>query len=124
MTQGKRYTNTSRERERTRPHRDLEHLLSEMELSHLSEVPVAGYVLDIYLTEWHLAIEVDGPTHTTYSLRDRARDKRLLDVGIPTLRIKANYVKTPGTRAAIETFIVAEAPTTKERKAKCQGLMT
>lgn len=105
-----------RETERTRPHRELECLLGEMELSHLSELPVAGYVLDIYLTEWHLAIEVDGPNHSTYSLRDRARDKKLMTLGIPTMRIPTQHIKQAGTKARIEHYIKQWAGSTTERK--------
>ncbi len=72
--------------ERTNLHRSVEALLDEMGISYQSEVPIDGYCLDIYLPEWHLAIEVDGMGH--YPKKDQKRDTYLLlEHNIQTLRI-------------------------------------
>lgn len=107
-----------RETARTKPHRDMEMVLDELGISYMSEFPILNYSADIYLPEWHLCLEIDGPTHTKYSLRDRTRDNRLRDVGVMTLRIGAATVKTEQAKSRVLQFIKYHAATAAERKRK------
>ncbi|WP_338061535.1 endonuclease domain-containing protein [Sphingopyxis lindanitolerans] len=56
--------------------------------------PIHRYVLDFYVPEWKLAIEIDGIAHDMGDRpeRDDARDQWLASQGIRTLRIAAREV--------------------------------
>ncbi len=56
--------------------------------------PVGPYVLDFYCPSAHLAVEIDGASHTTddRAEKDEIRDLRLAERGIHTLRIYAHEV--------------------------------
>lgn len=55
--------------------RRVESILDKMDISYESEQEFPPYAVDIYLPEWHVAIEVDGPFHT--KSKDLVRDKYL-----------------------------------------------
>ncbi len=104
----------------TGPHRRVHHMLNQLGIEHENEHPeFPPYLLDIYLTEWHLCIEVDGLAHTP--ARDAKRDAALLECGVPTLRLKASEVNLKANRisiiAEITAFIEEHADTTELRKA-------
>lgn len=103
---------------RSRPHRCVEALLDGLGISYVSECEdFQPYSIDIFLPEWHLAIEVDGPYHTPKG--DKQRDAVLKAIGVETLRLKGTM--TAATRTATQTkmvdFIQEHALTTKMRKA-------
>ena len=58
--------------------------------------PIGPYVLDFYCASLWLAVELDGYDHCIGSRprRDQLRDQWLLDRGVRTLRIPAQYVMT------------------------------
>ncbi|MET3667893.1 DUF559 domain-containing protein [Caulobacter sp. 1776] len=58
--------------------------------------PIGPYVLDFYCASLCLAVELDGYDHCIGSRprRDQRRDQWLLDRGVRTLRIPAQYVMT------------------------------
>lgn len=101
---------------RSGPHRRVEKVLSEMDINFSSEERFAPYTLDIYLPEWHLAIEVDGPAHS--AKKDQVRDQWFLEFhGIPTLRLEATiWQKTQTLQEKIIAFIEEHADTVETRK--------
>ena len=77
----------------TKPHRFVSKLLDEKGIGHENEVvwiagPGVRYWLDIFIEEWNLAIEVDGPWHN--KKRDAKRDAYLQTEGVETLRIPSD----------------------------------
>jgi len=90
-----------------------------MKISYMSEhTEFLPYSLDIYLGEWHLAIEIDGPTHSR--ARDRKRDVRLFELyGVPVLHVTTEFVEDvqpEEIKHAIMAFVNEYASTAKERK--------
>ena len=73
---------------RSMDHRWMERRLSEVGISFVSEsTDFPPFELDLYLPEWHLCIEIDGPYHGPK--RDGRRDRFLMErYALPTLRIK------------------------------------
>lgn len=107
------------ESDRSRPHRAVERVLDDMRISYISEHPVDVYSLDVYLPEWNLAIEIDGPYHL--KRHDNRRDKELRDnYGIETLRLKVanQYWSQKRIHAAVVEFVEEHANSVKERKAR------
>jgi very-short-patch-repair endonuclease len=104
--------------ERSKPHRRIENILDQMGLNYLSEFKFPPYIVDIYLPEWHLAIEVDGPFHSKG--KDYVRDRYILEFdGVPILRINATiWNSTTKLKAMILKFIEDNAVEVEERKDK------
>lgn len=103
---------------RTGIHRRVERLLDSINVSYESEAWFKPRHVDIYITEWHLAIEVDGPFHQ--ATVDQRRDAELLEqYGLPTYRIKlaAESKKNAEILQDIVAFIELHADTAKERLA-------
>lgn len=97
---------------RSAPHRRLERWLDEMGLTYDSEVDVLNYTMDIYMPEYHLAIEVDGPYHGVK--REQARDWQIYNAsGIVTIRLKGFQVEH---RATIIRAIERWAATAQRRQ--------
>lgn len=100
--------------ERSGPHRRLERWLAAEGITFESEREFPPYRVDIYLTEWHLAIEVDGPYHLVK--RDRLRAKQLEEMyQMPTLRLNHNLSRGPAI-AKVKAFIEAHAESVDQRK--------
>ena len=81
----------------TRPHLKLISILSDLKLSVEVEVSFPPYCVDCYLPDFHVAVEADGPMHS--SIRDQNRDDVLmLNYALPGLRVdsetlgKSDYV--------------------------------
>lgn len=91
-------------------------MLDDLRVSYISECEdFPPYQLDLYLPEWHLCVEVDGPTHGRYSAKDRERDDVLKErYGIITLRIPTDSVT--GASEPILSFIERHAETAATRK--------
>jgi len=110
------------ERTRTKPHRIVEALLSSLKISYLSEcADFPPYLLDLYLGEWHICIEIDGPQHRP--TRDAIRDAALrTNYGIETLRIPSDTIARNDEAEQkvafrILRYIEHHADTTEDRKA-------
>ena len=74
---------------RSGPHRHVEKVLENIGIAYISEQPFDPYSVDIYLPEWHLAIEVDGPLHN--KKKDEERDAFLYErYGVRLLRLNTN----------------------------------
>lgn len=107
---------------RSRPQREFEKMLDALRISYFSEhEEMVPWCLDVYVPEWHFAVEIDGPHHTPKG--DLRRDTNLLEqYACPTLRLPAELMATrDGKTEAIERFIkFAEehAGDVHERKAK------
>lgn len=73
---------------RSGPHRKVEDVLKKLQVLFTSEhEEFIPYRVDIYLPDWHAAIEIDGPSHSPN--KDAVRDKWLLErYYLPTLHIK------------------------------------
>lgn len=70
----------------TKAHKRISDLCRRNRLEILDEEPVGRFRIDIYLPEWHLGVEVDGPTHSP--LKDEQRDGELWrEYGLPILRL-------------------------------------
>lgn len=111
------YVTNRDNRERSGPHRRVEKILDEMNVSYLSEYPFPPYTVDIYLPEWRIGIEVDGPLHS--KAKDKVRDN-YLDAWyqVPILRIDAKrWHKSKNIEEQILAFIEEHADTAEERKA-------
>jgi hypothetical protein len=100
---------------RSLPHRRIERVLDNMGIGYISEHPdFHPYSLDLYIGEWHLCIEVDGPGHSPKI--DARRDAVLLErYHIPTLRLISTVQRLDAIKA-IEDFIIEHATTADERK--------
>lgn len=85
----------------SKQHRRVLKRLDELQISYIAEYPLGQYSLDIYLPEWHAAIEVDGPFHSPR--RDALRDQRLFErFGVKTYRIDT---RKPGWYRRLEFFM-------------------
>jgi hypothetical protein len=108
---------------RTRPHRWVEGLLEEMRIAYMSECEdFPPYRLDLYIPQWHLCVEVDGPMHTP--AKDKRRDLYLEGhYSLPTLRIRVGRVglsnkSRPEIAGLLHGFILKWAPTADVRRAR------
>lgn len=105
---------------RSRPQAAFERILDVLHISYMAEHPeFVPYELDVYLPEWHLCVEIDGPQHGPK--RDAKRDDVLrIEYGIPTLRIKAELMDTQASRQRAQLkflqFVEYWAESTAERK--------
>lgn len=105
---------------RSRPQAAFEKILSTLHISFMAEhQEFPPYELDVYLPEWHLCIEIDGPQHGPK--RDGKRDDYLRDeYGIPTLRLKAEMMESQESRQRAQLkflqFVEQWAESTAERK--------
>ena len=78
------------------------------------EEPIGRFRIDIYLPEYHIGIEVDGPTHSPR--KDEERDGELwADYGLPILRLPHN-VTLQAANDVIEAFITGHYATIEARK--------
>lgn len=102
---------------RSAPHKRVEGILDDMGISYISEKPFRPYTVDIYLPEWHIALEIDGPMHS--KALDRKRDEILLvDYALPILRLNARLWQQRGViQGSVARFIEMHADTASERKA-------
>lgn len=95
--------------------RRIEDVLSRMNIQFEFEKPFPPYVADIYLPEWHLIIEIDGPQH--FAKADATRDARLKEhYNVVVLHLKHDILI--GTaRDEIIGFIEENADSADKRKA-------
>jgi very-short-patch-repair endonuclease len=63
--------------------------------------PVGPYIVDFYCAQARLAVEIDGEVHSLPEQveHDRRRDAWLREQGIDTLRLSADFLKSPGRAA-------------------------
>ena len=63
--------------------------------------PVGPYILDFYCAELRLAVEIDGQSHDhpDQITHDERRDAYFRGMGITTMRLGLNLVKSPGAAA-------------------------
>lgn len=76
------------------------------------------WVLDFYLSEWHLCIEVDGPYMHHAPATNAKRDADLLErFGIPTLRFDVSRRQPTRKQVMLSViaFVELHEPTTRER---------
>lgn len=104
------------EQTRTGPHRQAERYLDKLHISYISECQDFGNKsLDLYLPEFHVCVEIDGPGHTRKS--DRERDVFLEErYFIPTLRIKAEGLNGDNFQRRFVPFLEKWASTAEPRK--------
>jgi very-short-patch-repair endonuclease len=67
---------------------------------------IGGFRVDFYCAAARLAIELDGPVHATQSLEDAKRDLALASMGIRTMRIMSERVRTE-LKAVLEEIAAA-----------------
>jgi very-short-patch-repair endonuclease len=92
----------------TRTHRMLSEALRRQGVRHANEKHFHpscwdyGYTADIYLPQYHVVIEVDGPSHNGRERRDRIRDKKFSeDLSIKTIRIKDAEIEPDADRVVL-----------------------
>jgi len=100
---------------RTRPHRRVERILDRLGLSYSSEyTEFAPYSLDLFLSEWWAAIEVDGPTHSR--AKDARRDEDLLRrYGVKVLHLPTD-MSVEHVEITVLAFIKHSAKDARERR--------
>lgn len=100
---------------RSKPHRQVEKHLQKIGLSYLSEKDFPPYIVDIYLPEWHIGIEIDGPFHSKN--KDKVRDKYLMiHYGLPVIRFGLPEITFKNLEPKITAFIEEHEPTAWDRK--------
>lgn len=106
-------------KQRSKPHRRVEAILDDMGVSYFSEFPMKPYTVDIYIPEWHIAVEVDGPFHVKD--KDAVRDDFLNKTyGVEILRLNAKaWMPKPVIEGALTGFIENHADTVMTRKKLC-----
>lgn len=105
------------ESQRSSPHRQAEKVLDKMGISYTSEFLVPPFAIDIFIPEYWVGAEIDGPFHKRR--RDEGRDEYLLTYyGIPIKRFNVikGLVKTKFI-AGITEFLEEHANTVTERRA-------
>jgi very-short-patch-repair endonuclease len=77
-----------------------------------------SYVVDIYLPDYHAAIECDGSCHSYKKQRERdiRRDKRLNGIGLIVVRVKSNQAKHLDARKARFAKGIEDALSTIKRR--------
>lgn len=102
----------------TVPHKRLIKVVEELRLSHLEEAEFGKYFIDVYLPEFHIGLEADGPHHLQKA--DAIRDSNLMEAyGLPLLHIHHIDLGTVGKREMVKEriieFIEIWHPTIKQR---------
>jgi very-short-patch-repair endonuclease len=108
--------NDSDNRSRSKPHRRIESILEEININFDTERFFSPYTVDIYLPEWHLAIEVDGPYHS--ASKDKIRDAWLFErYGLLLLRLDVKIWRNKTyLQDKIIQFLEEHADSLEERK--------
>lgn len=109
----------------TTPHKRLIRIVNELELEHREEEQFGKYFIDVYLPEFHIGLEADGPRHLRNY--DNKRDKELMkEHFLPVMRIKDVEMGTSSKRENVKTdiisFIEKWAETSRERLYQRQSL--
>ena len=102
----------------TKPHKDMLTYLENRGVELIEECPFPPFTVDLFLPDFHAAIEIDGPQHE--KKRDEERDEELLKVyELPIFHIKAEYTKYPERwEEDLKTFIDVCRITADERREK------
>lgn len=88
----------------TRIHKRLIQVVKEMGLKFTIEQEMPPYWIDVYLTEFHIGLEADGPYHR--HSKDSKRDEYLLEqYNLPILRIKENMLKSAKRYSEVKQLI-------------------
>lgn len=67
------------------------------------------FSVDIYISEWHVGVEVDGPYHKIRKKRDKERDKILFEeYGLITYRVNVRDVDRKKSKWVDSFLAVAE----------------
>lgn len=89
--------------ELSKPHREFISILLQNYYSVSSEFKIEPYTLDIYLSEFHVGVEVDGPAHS--KPRDIKRDAFIWDnYAIPIFRVKVKDIHDPEVLVELAEF--------------------
>lgn len=73
-------------RNQTAAERRLGEALANLPVSFSPQVRFGNYVIDFYCEKFGLAVEVDGPSHSSRQSADRRRDNNLRSQGIQVVR--------------------------------------
>lgn len=104
----------------TDAHRRVVALLERRGLGVQEEINFPPYKVDIYLPDFHVAVEVDGPLHTARA--DRRRDRALnAEYGLYVFHIPAKNANAPDKWAyALGEFLRYANPTKVKRWGRCE----
>ncbi len=98
----------------TKPHRDVMIELENRGFGVMEELDFPPYRVDLYLPNYHLAIEVDGPLHN--KREDEKRDNNLLDeYQLFVFRISSRHLNPNYWLGALEDILVEAIKTRDER---------
>lgn len=111
----KRYLKDHDNKQRSKPHQRVESILDEMMVNYLSEYPMPPYCLDIFLPEWRIGLEIDGPMHSKH--KDKLRDEVIMNkYGVPILRISAlKWFTKEKIKKEVTLFIETWEPSAQNR---------
>lgn len=94
--------------------------LNAMGIDHINEYNFDRFSVDIYVPDFHVAIEVDGPSHL--AKKDSRRDATLRErCALPVLHIKAGarkYINLLDIQTVVVEFLKEHEDTAKERLEK------
>ncbi|MGC1516606.1 MAG: endonuclease domain-containing protein, partial [Maribacter sp.] len=58
------------------------------------QMPILDYVVDFYIKEFGIAIEIDGTSHDNNFMEDARRQGRIEELGVTFIRFTNNQVQT------------------------------
>lgn len=103
----------------TDPHRKVMDILEKMGVGLMEEVDFPPYRIDLYLPDYHVAVEIDGPMHS--KRQDLKRDMNLsLEYWLPTFRIAHNQTHPRYWSISLKVFLESSLQTRNERWEKAE----
>lgn len=103
----------------TDPHREVMDALEKMGIGLMEEVDFPPCRVDLWLPDYHVAVEIDGPMHNTR--KDLKRDIALLnEYGLMTFRIASRNISVMHWAVPLRAFLDAAMNTRDERWEKAE----
>ena len=103
----------------TDAHRKVMNSLESMGVGVMEEIDFPPYRLDLYLPDYHVAVEIDGPMHS--KRQDLKRDMRLSDEYLlPTFRIAHNKIHPKYWSDSLKVFLESNLHSRNERWEKAE----
>ncbi len=103
----------------TDPHRKVMDALEKMGVGLMEEVDFPPYRADLYLPDYHVIVEIDGPLHNTR--RDLKRDVELRnEYGLMTFRISSRNISLTHWAGPLRVFLDAAINDRDERWEKAE----
>lgn len=98
----------------TDAHRRVMNSLEAMGFGVMEEIPFPPYQVDLYLPDYHVVVEIDGPLHN--KRRDMKRDTELHgEYGLYVFRISTRFLDSIYWAGNLEDFLFKASQTKDER---------